>query len=60
MTETILLWGLRAMWLLLALLVAPLALCWIVFAVAWVRGELTDESTPAQLLDRWFSAKEQP
>ena len=55
MIYDLVLWGL---WTTLAVLIAPLALCWIVFGIAWARGELTETSTPADLLTRWFCAKE--
>ena len=51
MIETLLEAGLWLCWSLVACLWGSVALCWLCFLYAWVRGELNDDTTPAQILD---------
>ena len=47
-------------WVVVALCGGSIVLCWIIFGIAALRGELTDESTPAGLLERWSAASQPP
>lgn len=48
---------LRALIALNILLGAPILFCWLVFTVAWVRGELEPDSTVAGLIDGWIGGR---